>query len=388
MQTIVRGPDAEEYGASNAYPIGDRSTYFRVPSWSALTAISTRSLRGGWSAGLRRRHRWRAPPRNRRSATRLQARRAPSTTTSHGTLPPVFSSPATTRSSSSAISTRGATGTASPCGQWPRRSPRCSSESLSRRAAFAQWTIGPPPTSLRWPAPSMGALRSGTCSMSSGVRFVEEYSGRDDVSMLGRRHVHADRRGGRRRGQTFQHAGRASRHQVLLCLRRDAVLGLVLRRAVGLPVADYLHDKLWAPMGAEADATWLIDRSDQEATLSQRGAARLRAARPSPRARWAAARPTGDPRWLAGGRDERTPGSVASPTRNRHAVLRIRLSDLDLPGAAAPVLFLGVRGQAIYVDPSSRLVMVHTAVRKQPVDLAGARELGALWGSLVRDFGR
>jgi CubicO group peptidase (beta-lactamase class C family) len=115
--------------------------------------------------------------------------------------------------------------------------------------------------------------------MSSGVRFVEEYSGRDDVSMLGRRHVHADRRGGRRRGQTFQHAGRASRHQVLLCLRRDAVLGLVLRRAVGLPVADYLHDKLWAPMGAEADATWLIDRSDQEATLSQRGAARLRAAR-------------------------------------------------------------------------------------------------------------
>jgi hypothetical protein len=71
--------------------------------------------------------------------------------------------------------------------------------------------------------------------------------------------------------------------------------------------------------------------------LSQRGAARLRAARPSPRARWAAAWPTGDPRWLAGGRDERTPGSVASPTRNRHAVLRIRLSDLDLPRAAAPV---------------------------------------------------
>jgi hypothetical protein len=51
-------------------------------------------------------------------------------------------------------------------------------------------------------------------------------------------------------------------------------------------------------------------------------------------------------------------------------------------------LFLGVRGQAIYVDPSSRLVMVHTAVRTQPVDLAGARELGALWGSLVRDLGR
>jgi hypothetical protein len=28
----------------------------------------------------------------------------------------------------------------------------------------------------------------------------------------------------------------------------------------------------------------------------------------------------------------------------------------------------GVRGQAIYVDPSSRLVMVHTVVRKQARD--------------------
>jgi hypothetical protein len=45
---------------------------------------------------------------------------------------------------------------------------------------------------------------------------------------------------------------------------------------------------------------------------------------------------------------------------------------------------LGVRGQVIYVDPQSKLVMVHTAVRKRAVDLAGARELGALWRGVVR----
>jgi CubicO group peptidase (beta-lactamase class C family) len=50
------------------------------------------------------------------------------------------------------------------------------------------------------------------------------------------------------------------------------------------------------------------------------------------------------------------------------------------PGQQRRFALLGVRGQAIYVDPSSRLVMVHTAVRKQPVDLAGARELGARSG--------
>ena len=44
------------------------------------------------------------------------------------------------------------------------------------------------------------------------------------------------------------------------------VLGLVLRSAVGRPVADYLQEKIWEPIGAEADATWLIDRSGQEAT--------------------------------------------------------------------------------------------------------------------------
>jgi len=49
--------------------------------------------------------------------------------------------------------------------------------------------------------------------------------------------------------------------------------------------------------------------------------------------------------------------------------------------------FLGIRGQAIYVDPSRRLVMVHTAVRKLPVDPANAETI-ALWRGVVRDLGR
>jgi CubicO group peptidase (beta-lactamase class C family) len=37
------------------------------------------------------------------------------------------------------------------------------------------------------------------------------------------------------------------------------VLGMVLRYATGKSASDYLHDKVWEPIGAEADATWLID---------------------------------------------------------------------------------------------------------------------------------
>lgn len=35
--------------------------------------------------------------------------------------------------------------------------------------------------------------------------------------------------------------------------------GLILERATGMPVADYLAERLWQPMGAESDATWSLD---------------------------------------------------------------------------------------------------------------------------------
>src|SRR5258708_34049821 len=34
---------------------------------------------------------------------------------------------------------------------------------------------------------------------------------------------------------------------------------MVLRHAVGKSASDYLHEKVWEPIGAEADATWLVD---------------------------------------------------------------------------------------------------------------------------------
>ena len=37
------------------------------------------------------------------------------------------------------------------------------------------------------------------------------------------------------------------------------VLGVVLHHAVNQSASDYLREKLWWPIGAEADATWLVD---------------------------------------------------------------------------------------------------------------------------------
>ena len=59
------------------------------------------------------------------------------------------------------------------------------------------------------------------------------------------------------------------------------VLGVVLHYATGKSASDYLQEKVWEPIGAEADATWLIGRGRFRggAFRLQCRAARLRAAR-------------------------------------------------------------------------------------------------------------
>ncbi|HBM89287.1 MAG TPA: serine hydrolase, partial [Rhodobiaceae bacterium] len=42
------------------------------------------------------------------------------------------------------------------------------------------------------------------------------------------------------------------------------VLGLLLTRATGRTVTDYMTEKLWTPLGMESDAYWLIDSENME----------------------------------------------------------------------------------------------------------------------------
>lgn len=41
----------------------------------------------------------------------------------------------------------------------------------------------------------------------------------------------------------------------------------------------------------------------------------------------------------------------------------------------------------LFLDPRSRLVMVHTAMRKQSVDRPGVRKANALWEGVLRALG-
>ena len=58
-----------------------------------------------------------------------------------------------------------------------------------------------------------------------------------------------------------------------------------------------------------------------------------------------------------------------------------------LPARRRMFVARGIHGQAIYVDPASKLVLVHTAARVLPAGDPGV-ELNTLWFALVQQFGR
>jgi CubicO group peptidase (beta-lactamase class C family) len=160
------------------------------------------------------------------------------------------------------------------------------------------------------------------------------------------------------------------------------VLGVVLHSAVGRSASDYLQDKIWQPIGAEADASWLVDAQGFELAhgffnavlrdyarlgrlLAHDGAWNGKQIIPA--------------QWLVD----------ATTVHNSDAYLALGKADPTfgygyllwlLPWAKRQFALFGTYGQRICVDPTSRLVLVQTAVDDSP-------ELWSLWPAIVRQFG-
>lgn len=226
--------------------------------------------------------------------------------------------------------------------------------------------------------------------MSSGVAFSENYDGKDDIARLSL--------------DLFGQPGKDPVASVAQFNTRAVppgikwhyasieteILGLVLRSATGVPIADYLHDRIWDAIGAEGDAAWAIDGTGQEiafccfnATL--RDYARLgrllahdgawEGRQLIPR-QWVLDATTVKPAdgYLAPG--------IANPYFGYGYQVWI------FPGEQRRFALFGIRGQTILVDPASKLVMVHTAVRRKPSDPASYAEPLALWFGVLGQLGR
>jgi CubicO group peptidase (beta-lactamase class C family) len=199
-------------------------------------------------------------------------------------------------------------------------------------------------------------------TMSSGVRFIEVYDGRDDVTRLSRA-LFLERASGRKALEPFRSREHPAGTRFYYSSAETYVLGLALRAAVGKPLSDYLSEKIWQPMGAEADASWLTDAAGQElayiglnATLRDWGRFGLLLANGGA----LDGRQIIPADWVRAATDP-----VRPEAKGR---LGYGYQTWTLSGRERAFAALGLRGQAIMVDPATKTVVVHTAVHWGPGD--------------------
>lgn len=161
------------------------------------------------------------------------------------------------------------------------------------------------------------------------------------------------------------------------------VLGVVLHYAVSQSASDYLREKLWEPIGAEADAAWVVDAQGFEVAhgffnavlrdyaqlgrlLAHDGVWEGRQIIPAQYMIDATTTRPSDG-YLAPGK--------ATPTFGYGYFLWL------LPGDRRQFALVGDNGQRICVDPTSKLIMVQTAVENTD-------EVWHLWSALVEQLGQ
>jgi CubicO group peptidase (beta-lactamase class C family) len=104
--------------------------------------------------------------------------------------------------------------------------------------------------------------------MASGVAFSEDYASRSsDINKLARLTLE-DPADSLAAVKQFNTRGSPPRARFSYSSAETVVLGLVLAAATKRTVSDYAAEKLWQPLGAEADATGIIDATGQEVTFA------------------------------------------------------------------------------------------------------------------------
>jgi CubicO group peptidase (beta-lactamase class C family) len=224
--------------------------------------------------------------------------------------------------------------------------------------------------------------------MSSGARFSEVYDGKDDLarfsSLRGSKGaIEALRAFDQReveQGRRFHYAS-----------NQTVVLAVLLRAVTGATLSEYLSSRLWQPMGAEADATWIRSRDGLEIASGSfnailRDYGRLGVLLANDGA--AAARQVIPKDYLLEATDwHRQPEAFAPAKATPYFGYGYQF--WLFPGEKRRFALLGVYGQSIFVDPELKLVMVITAaaksasVGKEPL----GRERDALWRGVIRKYG-
>ncbi|HST76192.1 MAG TPA: serine hydrolase, partial [Acetobacteraceae bacterium] len=221
--------------------------------------------------------------------------------------------------------------------------------------------------------------------MASGVAFRETYEPGDDIFKLQGALLWPGAVGAIKALKQFNTRDAASGTRFSYASAETEVLGLVVSHAVHMTLADYLDARIWRKLGAESDAAWAFDPTGQEVAYCcfvavLRDWARLGLMLAHDGA-WNGQQIV--PRqWLLD----------MTTTVPADGYLRIKTAGYGyqvwlMPGQRRMFALAGIYGQAVLVDPDSKLVMVQTAVRPKPID-PGSNEGLALWYALMAQYGR
>lgn len=186
-------------------------------------------------------------------------------------------------------------------------------------------------------------------SMSSGLRYEEEGLPWSDDAVT---YYSPDLRATALSAEVVEEPGK----RWLYNNYNPLLVGLVLERATGVPLAEYVAEHLWQPLGAEYDASWSLDSEEHRFAKMESGFN----ARPIDYARFGylfAHEGRVDGRqvvpgdWVAEATAEE---ATSDPAEHYQWFWWV---DTDHPGR---FFGQGNKGQFIYVDPKSDVVVVRT----------------------------
>jgi CubicO group peptidase (beta-lactamase class C family) len=220
--------------------------------------------------------------------------------------------------------------------------------------------------------------------MSSGVEFREGEDGGRDLDRLWIDMVRGSGKGTVNSIVQFNRRIAAPGTRYFYASIEPDVLGVVLHYATDRTASDYLHQKVWEPIGAEADATWMVDAEGFEVAHTNfnavlRDYARLGRLFAHDGA-WNGKQVI-PAQWMIDATTVRASETYLAPGRAGPGSFGYGYLVWLLPGTARRFAFISDFGQRIFVDPSSKLVMVQTALETPQ------KEVMHLWAALVEQFG-
>jgi CubicO group peptidase (beta-lactamase class C family) len=227
-------------------------------------------------------------------------------------------------------------------------------------------------------------------NMASGVTFTEDYDGHDDIARLGKALFGGEEKDAAAIVAQFNTRSATPGTKWHYASIETEILGLVLRSATAIPVSDYFHDRIWDVIGTEADASWAIDGGGQEIAFCCVNATLRDYARfgrlLAHDGVWEG-RQLIPQQWLLDATTVRPVDSYLAP-KVATPYFGYGYQVWILPGEQRRFALLGIRGQIILVDPTSKLVMVQAAVRQKPFEPGSLREPLALWFAVLQQLGK